>query len=93
MLYYPLLFIEERWFLMEKFRKTTEDDLVELMALFEEGIAFLKAQGSPQWQKGYGNYSCQRPKKSFPVGIDGFANAGNGRISGNAFNARNPQLS
>lgn len=39
---------------MEKFRKTTEDDLVELMAIFEEGIAFLKAQGSPQWQDGYG---------------------------------------
>ncbi len=39
---------------MEKFRKTTEEDLVELMALFEEGIAFLKAQGSPQWQDGYG---------------------------------------
>jgi len=54
MLYCSLLFIEERRFLMEKFRKTTEEDLVELMALFEEGIAFLKAQGSPQWQDGYG---------------------------------------
>lgn len=44
---------------MEKFRKTTEDDLTELMALIEEGIAFLKAQGSPQWQNGYGPKDTQ----------------------------------
>ncbi|MBM9834406.1 GNAT family N-acetyltransferase, partial [Enterococcus faecalis] len=44
---------------MEKFRKTTEDDLTELMALIEEGIAFLKAQGSPQWQNGYGPKEIQ----------------------------------
>ena len=44
---------------MEKFRKTTEGDLTELMALIEEGIAFLKAQGSPQWQNGYGPKETQ----------------------------------
>ena len=44
---------------MEEFRKTTEDDLTELMALIEEGIAFLKAQGSPQWQNGYGPKETQ----------------------------------
>jgi len=34
--------------------KATIDDLPALMELIDQGIAALAAQGSPQWQNGYG---------------------------------------
>lgn len=39
---------------MFELQKATLADLPALMQLFDQGIAALAAQGSPQWQNGYG---------------------------------------
>lgn len=36
-----------------EFKKATQDDLEAMMAILEQGKAFLRSQGIDQWQRGY----------------------------------------